>query len=228
MSSIELYDKIYKTNLDQLIKGNIITDDFLLNRNNDKRIGISLIVPVEKINNTYNRLINNFVTIEPNQYYYPSPDLHFTVFDFIQCRDNYQRNETLEKIFLDIARKSVTTSEKFNIKLKGIVFTREAGIMKGYDNNKLITIRNKIRELLVSSKIKNDERYISESAHITFARFKDKLKNPAAFCEFVERNKEYEFGEEEVTILKLVEHDWYNSENSRRLIGVIKLKNKSS
>jgi hypothetical protein len=89
----------------------------------------------------------------------------------------------LENLFLDISRNAVTSFEIFKIQMKGVVFSRGAGIIKGYDDNKLVSIRRNIRELLIAHHIKNDERYESESAHITFTRFRSNIKNPMMFCE---------------------------------------------
>jgi 2'-5' RNA ligase len=98
------------------------------------------------------------------------------------------------------------------------VFNREAGIIKGYDQNKLIEIRNLLRTELCRYKIQNDERYKSESAHITFCRFKYPVNEPNALFSLIRYFQYYELGTIKVKRIDLVEHNWYNSENSRRLI----------
>ena len=219
MSSIEVYNKIYADNIGQIRSGNIEIDHFLATRENDSRRGISLIISIKQILNSYKRLVGDFSTVDPDQYYYPFEDLHITVFDFVQGTVDHQRNDLLENLFLGISRKAVDSLGSFKIQMKGIVFSRGAGIIKGYDDNKLVVIRRNIRKLLVAHKIKNDERYESESAHITFTRFRGNIKNPLLFCEMMEKNMEVDIGEEEVTSLELVEHDWYNSFHKKRIIG---------
>jgi hypothetical protein len=223
LSSIEVYNKIYTENIGQIRSGNIEVDHFLATGENDSRRGISLIVPVKQILNNYKRLVGDFSTVEPDQFYYPFEDLHITVFDFVQGTVNYQRNDLLEGLFLRISQNAIDSMGNFKIQMKGIVYSKGAGIIKGYDDNKLVLIRRKIRELLITHQIKNDERYESESAHITFTRFRSSLKNPLIFCETMEKNMEVDLGEEEITNLELVEHDWYNSSHTKRIIDGIQL-----
>ena len=172
--------------------------------------------------------MGDFLNVESDQYYYPFEDLHITIFDFIQGTVNYQRNDVLESLFLDISQNAADSLESFKIQMKGIVFSKGAGIIKGYDNNKLVLIRKKIRELLITHQIKNDERYESESVHVTFTRFRSNIKNPIIFCEIIKKNMEVELGEEQITNLELVEHDWYNSFHTKRIIGKIQLINLSN
>ena len=214
--------------MEQIRLGNIEIDHFLATGENDARRGISLIISVKQILNNYKRLVGDFLNVESGQYYYPIEDLHITIFDFIQGTVNYQRNDVLESLFLDISQNAADSLESFKIQMKGIVFSKAAGIIKGYDNNKLVSIRKKIRELLITHQIKNDERYESESAHVTFTRFRSNIKNPIIFCEAIKKNMEVELGEEEITNLELVEHDWYNSFHTKRIIGKIQLINLSN
>lgn len=223
MSSVDVYKKIYAENIEQIRSGNIEIDHFLAARENDSRRGISLIISIKQILNNYKRLVGEFSTVDPDQYYYPFEDLHITVFDFVQGTVDYQRNDLLENLFLEISRKAVDSLGGFKVQMKGIVFSRGAGIIKGYDDNKLVLIRRNIRKLLVAHKIKNDERYESESAHITFTRFRGNIKNSLLLCETMEKNMEVDIGEEEVTSLELVEHDWYNSFHKKRIIGRVQL-----
>ncbi len=71
--------------------------------------------------------------------------------------------------------------------------------------------------------LKNNERYESESAHITFCRFREKLKNPEKFMRLIDENRKYEIGKERIDRLELVEHDWYNQESKRRLLRCFSL-----
>ena len=121
MSSIELYNKIHTDNIEQVRLGNVDIDRFLATRENDSRRGISLIIPVKQILNHYKRLVDDFLTVESDQYYYPFEDLHITIFDFIQGTVDYQRDDLLENLFLDISRNAVTSFENFKIQMKGVV-----------------------------------------------------------------------------------------------------------
>jgi 2'-5' RNA ligase len=210
-------------NKSYLESGNIDIDKVLTSGSLDLRRGISLIIPIRQIVSSYEYLVDVFSNIDPNQYYYDFNDLHITVFDFIHAKKEYKRNSSLENAFLEISKKAVEKIRTFNIELRGVVFSRSAGLIKGYDNNMLVLIRKNIRELMNSYNLTNDERYESESSHATFVRFRQTLQNPAKFNEAIENSRYAEFGVEEITNFELVEHDWYNSSMTKRIIQHIHL-----
>lgn len=223
MSSAGLYDKIYLNNKEYLRSGDIEVDQALAGREPDMRLGVSLIIPIRQIHDEYKHLVSIFSAIDPDQYYYNFEDLHITVFDFIHAKKEYRPNALLEKSFIKIAESAAGSIESFKIEMKGVVFTRSAGLIKGFDSDILVSMRKNIREQMNSFNIQNDERYESESAHITFARFRHDLSDPLRFFKAIEENKEIELGEESITGMELVEHDWYNTFRTKRVIEEIKL-----
>jgi len=198
-------------------------DAFLASERPDPRLGLSLVVPIEGIEEGYRALVRRISRIEPGQYYYPPSDLHATVFDFLQARAGYSSEAALESAFLDIALEALASERSFAIELRGIVFSSSAGMIKGYDGGALTRIRERIRSLMRLRGLANDERYASESAHVTFTRFRGSLADPAALCAAIGELRESELGEAAATRLELVEHDWYNSAGTRRIIGEIPL-----
>jgi 2'-5' RNA ligase len=218
MSCADLYHTIYITNKSALLSGNIKLDDVLSSRKKDMRTGISLIVPVKSIEKPYDHIVTLLKQNEPGQYYYPLSDLHITIFDFLQASDTYKRDIQRENKFIEITEKVLEGFKEFTIALKGVVFSKEAGIIQGFDNNRLVTIRNNIRLTMEHYGIINNERYISESAHITFCRFKKTLNNHERLMRFIDEYREYDMGKEKINHIELVEHDWYNKETNKRVI----------
>jgi hypothetical protein len=219
MSSITLYDRIHDSNIEDIGEGRVEIDRYLATAENDPRMGISLIIPIVGNSENYRELVNRFERVEPDQYYYPFGNLHITVFDFIQGSADYRRDEFLEKTFLEISREAVEAVGPFAIHFRGVAFSRGAGILRGYDGDALISIRRNIRSLLKERGIRNDERYESESAHVTFTRFRAALRNPPLFRETIEASRSFDLGDEEVSSLELVEHDWYNLLQRKRVIA---------
>jgi len=218
LSLIDLYNKISNENIEYIKTNNVEVDKYLFEGRVDSRRGISLIIPVTQIFKKYKELISKFLKVDPSQYYYPYEDLHITIFDFIQASINYKTDKGLEDQFIEIADEILNGTNMFNINMKGIVFSKAAGIIKGYDNNKIVPMRENIRRLLLKSKLPNDERYKSKTAHITFLRFMNNISEPTEFYELIKDFKEKEFGIEKVTKIELVEHDWYNKSDSKRII----------
>ena len=71
--------------------------------------------------------------------------------------------------------------------------------------------------------LKNNERYISESSHVTFCRFTDDISNSIKYVELIENYRELEIGTENIVGMTLVEHDWYNRESKKKIIENYKL-----
>lgn len=212
---------MHSANIGRIASGDIDVDPVLASGRPDRRRGISLIIPVQGIAPEYQGLVDDFEAAYPGQYYYPCPDLHVTIFDFIQARLGYRPDGEREAAILGIAREAAAGIAPFRILFKGVAFSRSAGIIRGYDGGRLVAMRKAIRAGLSARGMPNDERYESRTAHATFARFKSELADPAALCAAIERNKARGLGGISASEAELVEHDWYNSLVSLRRIGKV-------
>jgi 2'-5' RNA ligase len=223
MSSASLYNQIYTDNHHRISTGSIEVDPWLADRSADRRLGISLIIPIQEIRSEYEALVSRFQSVAPGQYYYPFDDLHVTVFDFLQASDCYTKNKQQEDEFCFISREVLRDITLFHLQLKGVVFSSAAGLVKGYDDERLIVFRDRIRKLMRQRGLKNDERYESRSAHVTFCRFASRLHDPAGFVSLIDACTELPLGTEQVSCMQLVEHDWYNSRQTKRVIASFEL-----
>jgi 2'-5' RNA ligase len=187
------------------------------------RRGLSLIIPLNQITKGYEALIENFQILEPEQYYYPTEDLHITVFDYIAADNVYTRTSSIEQTLINITDDVVKSLSSFTVFFKGIVFSREAGLLKGYDNGSVVALRKRIRQRLKDFGLPNMERYKSTSVHSTFMRFTKKIDNVGGFVNELEVRREAEIGTETVKSMVLVEHDWYNRKSLTRTIKEYKL-----
>ena len=204
--------------------GKIETDKFLSSTSEDKRRGISLIIPVPFNKIIYSSFIDAFRNIESAQYYYPLSDLHITIFTFLSARDTYRSNPKLENEFIQITGKALNNINQLLISFSGFTFSKEAGFINGYDNNALILIRDCIRTEMSNKGLKIDERYKSETAHVTFMRFKNEISNIDDFYNTI-ANKRNEIIEDiNLSKIELVEHDWYNTESNKRIISTFNIK----
>jgi len=224
LSSKILYDKIYNSYIDSIKKGSIETDKFLSSKIKDKRRGISLIIPVPFNKIIYSSFVDAFRSIETEQYYYPLSDLHITIFTFLSARDTYKINAKLENEFVQITEKALNNINQLLISFSGLTFSKEAGFINGYDNNALILIRDCIRTEMNKKGLKIDERYKSETAHVTFMRFKNEISNIDEFYNTIANKKDEIIEEINLSKIELVEHDWYNSESNKRIISTFNIK----
>lgn len=218
---VELYRAIREENIGFLRANEASVDEVLAGPSPDARRGVSLIIPVRIDPAVYAALLEEFTAIEPDQYYYPRDDLHTTVFDFLSAREGYVPDRGREEAFRLIAEEVCRRREAFSLRFRGVVFSREAGLLKGYDDEALIDLRERIRTALLEAGLGNDERYRSRSAHCTFMRFRAGLRCPGRFETVVNAWSERDLGNMPVTSAELVEHDWYNRKASKRIIGVV-------
>jgi hypothetical protein len=223
MSSTELYDSIRERGLERLRSGDALIDGWLGGKERDPRRGLSLIIPLKRALVPYGRLVEAFSSIDPGQYYYPTEDLHITIFDFLRARPGYVGDGRSEGAFLAVAGEVLASFGPFPIEMRGVAFSQEAGLIAGYDSDALVAVRASIRKLMADRGLANDERYESRSAHATFVRFKRAPSNPSALCETIIRMRDFELGAVTVDSAELVEHDWYNSSRTKRVIAAVGL-----
>lgn len=219
MSSNEIYQRIHNESISYIRKNDILVDRYLEPDCVDTRKGISLIVKLREENRkTYEELVENIRHIEPEQYYYPFEDLHITIFDFVSAKEKFISGNHDEEKIIKCTADVIAGSVPFTVAFRGIVCSREAVIINGYDENEVVRIRNKIRQKALECGIKNEERYVSYSAHSTFMRFRKKLRDGKKFEKEIGIWREYEFWKEEIDTIDLVEHDWYNRSGTKRII----------
>ncbi|HWR11132.1 MAG TPA: 2'-5' RNA ligase family protein [Rectinemataceae bacterium] len=219
MSSEALYREIGERNRARLAANEPRLDGLVMDPLRDSRLGLSLIISARLDAGAYGRLVGALARIEPGHYYYPLRDLHTTVFDFVSAREDFVSDPTRESDFLEMAREACSAVGNFELRFRGVVFSAEAGLIGGYDDDALVDIRQRIREAMTRAGIMNDERYRSRSAHCTFMRFTEKFRSARRFLELAEAWEGSDFGAQTVHSACLVEHDWYNRKSSVRGIG---------
>jgi hypothetical protein len=201
-----------------LRSGAVEVDRVLAAGRPDARRGISLVIPADGIAPAYEALVADFAALDGEQYYYPRSDLHITIFDFLQAREGHAADPGHEASFREVSRSALALTGSFAIELRGVVFSRAAVLIKGYDGDRLCGLRKRIRAELGARRLGNDERYESSSAHISFARFRRRPSDPAALCGLIEASGEMDLGTLKIGAVELVEYDWYNSAASRRVL----------
>jgi len=212
------YDRIRAESAGFLLRGDVDIDGVLAGGMPDRRLGLSLVIPLRRGRGRYARLVRSFEDAEPDQYYYPFGDLHVTVFDFLRAREGYARDAGLESRLADVAGPALEGLADFRIEWRGVVFSRGAGLICGHDGGRLLEIRRRIRRSLAELGLPNDERYRSETAHATFCRFAAPPRDPARLVRLIEGARALSLGAEEPLRAELVEHDWYNTAARRRVI----------
>lgn len=181
----------------------------------DTRMGITLLIRIPtEMQGRILRMEQELLAEEPHQYYYPASDLHVTVLDLLAATPGFVYTDALVADYDRILTQAVSLCEPFSISLCGIVPSESAILVKGYYEAALTQIRQRIRKALRDERLPLEERYETISAHVTIARFAEKLQNRAELSQILSANTARDFGEFQVRDLQLVYHNWYDSQKT--------------
>lgn len=208
MEISELYNSILRDG-ELKVKNKEEQIDYLTD---SSKMGLILVItPTEEVQENISRIQEKIKIIEPNQYYYQKSEYHITLLDLIRARQDYVYTDDQIRIYDNIIKKSIIDTKLFKIRLKGLIISDGAIMVKGYYENEMNSIRENLRKHIENNAIKNDEKYKTISSHITICRFKEKINNRRALLDFVKNYAEYDFGIFEVSNFELTYHNGYYS-----------------
>ncbi|MBD0403277.1 2'-5' RNA ligase family protein [Flammeovirga sp. EKP202] len=212
MINIEYYNKLYHDSVAKIQSDNYELDK-LIDSNDDRRFGISLILrPDESIKERIQNFLSKLKSVEPNQYYYPNSDIHVTVMSIISCYDGFRLDQISIDDYIEAVMKSLNNSESFDISFKGITASPSCVLVQGFmENNNLNLIRNRLRSVFKSTQLEQsmDVRYALRTAHSTVVRLKENLEQKQKFLDVLKDFRDINFGTMRVGTLDLVYNDWY-------------------
>ena len=155
----------------------------LRNPESDQRNGVNVIArPSVAIRDRIFSIQNGLRIVEPDQYYYPSFDLHLTVLEICSGTESSQANQIFEQlshlvpgIFQEL------TSPR--IEQPSLRFDNQAGVVVFQQVGALNEVRQELSQRLVNHGINVAPRYATCSAHITFMRYLKQLSGNSAQLE---------------------------------------------
>jgi 2'-5' RNA ligase len=137
----------------------------------DDRLGLTLLI---RPNNIVNEQIQQFLEclkqIAPNQYYYPSSDVHVTVMSIIPSYSGFTTKNIDLPAYTTLVRKSIADIPKFTVHFKGITLSPSAVMIQGFlEDNCLNQLRDNLRTNFKQSGLEQgiDKRYKIKTAHCT-------------------------------------------------------------
>lgn len=212
MDLIGHYNKLYEDSIQKIIIGNCQIDN-LIDSPTDKRFGITLVIrPDSHVKKNIQDFLYKLKVIEPDQYYYPSSDIHVTVMSIISCYEGFKLTNISIRDYIKIIEKSIGKQKDIKIEFKGITASPSCIMVQGLlHDNTLNNIRDNLRLNFAGSGLQQsiDQRYSIQSAHSTVVRFRKKLTQKDAFLNCLEEYRKYNFGTTKVDAIDLVFNDWY-------------------
>jgi 2'-5' RNA ligase len=149
----------------------------LLARTDDQRYGVNLVVhPPASVVHQILAIQQHLKAFEPQQYYYPSDDLHVTILEVLVARPLQPIasmaalvREHLDQLFQDLPTPQLDTPL--------LVFDQHACALNFLPtDNRLQTLRRKLDQRLTSMGIPLTSRYPLQSAHLTLMRYVSPLR----------------------------------------------------
>lgn len=206
-----LYHEINQRGFAAIAAGNEAVDSHLQSIPDDTRRGLTLLghLPAHVCRNI-NFALQELKQVDPNQYYYPTNDMHITVMDLLACQPQFKLSQSEFNHYRDIIAEAVRTIPPIHWRVQGLMVSPGAVMVKGYYGPELETLRQKLRQALPGEGLKLNERYPTLSGHVTVTRFSDQLVARQDFLDVIKQDCQLGFGKFTMHSLDLVVHDWYN------------------
>lgn len=212
MNLKEHYDKLYQDSI-QKIQSDSYQVDKLIDSDNDKRFGITLLFrPDNPVKANIQKFLSEIRLIEPNQYFYRDSDLHVTVMSIISCYEGFNLSQIRIEDYVKTIKKCLRGMNCFKIEFNGLTASPSCLMVQGFlENNTLSQIRDNLRINFKNTDLEQsiDKRYAIQTSHSTIFRLKNRLSDKENFLGKVNEYRDFYFGTFEVDTLELVFNDWY-------------------
>jgi len=212
---ISNYNKLYNDAIEKIRSDQYETDD-LIDSPLDKRSGVTLLIrPNEHVRHRILKFLAALQSIEPEQYYYPSSDIHVTVLSIISCYEEFDLNQIAVPDYINLIRESIPSQKNIEISFKGITASPSCIMIQGFPQQPVLDeLRNGLRTVFKNSSLQQsiDKRYSIQTAHATVVRFTKPFTAKQEFIKVLENFKDYDFGKASISEMELVYNDWYMRE----------------
>ena len=212
----------------------------------DTRRGVTALAYIEKNGALVAKRISEFLIglkqVIPNQYFYPTDELHLTMLSIISCVDNFTLGDIHTPDYAALFQEALSGLPEFNITFKGVTATPDCVVIQGVvengkgreneENDALALLRQRLRNAFKSSTLRSsiDARYTLKTAHCTAARFcsplntssNTKASESELLLNYLKRYRNHHFGTITVKHIDLVFNDWYQRlNNTKRLTHAV-------
>ncbi len=206
------YDAMRTAALHQLAQGTAELDPHL-RAAHDGRRGITLLArPPAAIAEIIGSVLADFQIVEPNQYYYPAADLHFTILSLISCYEGFSLAAIDPAAYRAVVGDVLQRTRPFGLTLAGLTASPAGILVQGFPQGSgLAELRTNLRTAFRASGLAQsiDQRYRLETAHLTVARFCTKILDSNLLISLLLKHQHCFIGSFEVSSLELVFNDWY-------------------
>ena len=223
----KLYDQLNHASAPLIASGKYSIDK-CIDDPSDRRFGVTLLFrPDATVQKEMMGFLDKLQKIEPNQYYYPSADLHVTILSVISCYEGFQLSRIPVQEYIQVIRDSISEIPAFEVAFRGVTLSPSGLLVQGFSqNDSLEKLRNILRSKFRRSGLQEsiDKRYTLKTAHTTVFRFRERLGNKEAFTHLMSSCRDHYFGKSTVSGIELVFNDWYLRSEKVKLLHEFELK----
>ncbi|MDI6792724.1 MAG: tetratricopeptide repeat protein [bacterium] len=218
----KFFDELWPEARVNLIEANPVIDPHLLNKDQDKRLGISLIIrPSEECIQILSKLSDKLRTIAPDHYYHKPNEFHITVMSLINASESFRLKDVPIEEYKQTFSRVFSPHRPFRVHFRGVTATTSCVMAHGFFSDGTLNaireeLRNEAGRLGIGSEV--DARYKNISAHITLLRFKNR-ENLMELSTEIERLRDCELGISSVDKIEFVLNDWYLSKEKVKVLG---------
>jgi 2'-5' RNA ligase len=218
----ELYDRLWSEAIGAIRAGGVETDPVLAAGMPDRRRGLTLIArPSPLVRRRVAAFLDGLREIEPEQHYYALSELHVTVLSLFTATVDHAPLLARTARYVSAVDAAMRDAASIRIEFAGVTATPGAILVQGFfENHALDDLRDSLRRQLRASGLAGgvDRRYRLETAHITVARFRARLRDGERLAARIERARHRPFGATTVRSVSLVETDWYMTRQTARTV----------
>jgi 2'-5' RNA ligase len=211
----QLYDSMWQEASEYLAQGKVQTDPHLLDLQNDRRLGLTLIArPGREVVERISEFLQTLKQVVPDQHYYQPDEFHVTVLSLFTATDKSAPFFDRIPAYRNVLRSVLAGTGRFQVAFKGITASGSAVMVQGFPHSAQL---NQLREELRAALRRNglgeslDKRYRITTAHITVMRFRTQPQGPKALLDTLARFRDHDFGQATFQTLQWVKNDWYMS-----------------
>ena len=167
--------------------------------------------------------------MEPDQYYYPGPEIHLTISALISAYPGFTLQQIEPLAYQQAVRHSLAQSTPFTLIYSGVTASPGAILLQGFpQGDALQQLRTKLKSCVEQAGLSHsiDARYALQTAHATLGRFRATLRQPAQVVSLIQAYQQTFIGSFEVDTLELVYTDWYHRAAHTTLLETYSLDSK--
>jgi 2'-5' RNA ligase len=222
-----IYQRLWSEAVAAFEKGEHKIDPHLSDKANDRRRGVTLICrPSPSVRGAAANYIGRIAEACPGQHFYRPEELHITVLSIISGTELWEREMPRLDACRPVIGEVLGRCRPFKIHFRGVTASPDSVLVQGFPiGDGLAVIRYELRAAFARHGLGDmpDRRYKAATAHMTAMRFSKHCPDLKPLQSLLNASREVDFGESEISTIRLILGDWYGSADRVRTIEEYRL-----